>query len=85
MAGSLCYANHRTLTYGRSDNPDYYNLEFELSGTDLPISDESRSMRVRKVRGKEIFRFDNGKYVRIFRQGDMTAVEVLAEKQKDHS
>ena len=54
-AGFLCYANHRTLTYGRSENPDYYNLEFELSGTDLPISDESRSMRVRKVRGREIF------------------------------
>ncbi len=83
--GFLCYANYRTLTYIRSDSADYYNLELRLSGTDLPISDEARPMRARKVRGKEIFRFDNGKYVRIFRQGDVTAVEVLDEKQKDHS
>jgi hypothetical protein len=83
--GLACYANRRTVTFIHKDNVEYYDLELKLTGTDLPISDASPSTRARKVRGTEILKIENGKYVQASRQGDLTSVEVFVEKWKDHT
>lgn len=83
--GLPCYANHRSVTFIRNDHVEFYDLELKLTGTDFPLSDTSAPMRVRKVRGLQTFKFENGKYVQVSRQGDLTSVEVFVEKWKDHT
>lgn len=75
-AGGLpCYSNHRTVTFLRNADAEYYDLELKLTGTDLPASESAPMRRARKVSGLEILRFENGKYVQISRQGDLTTVD----------
>jgi hypothetical protein len=81
--GLACYANHRTVTFIRNDHDDFYDLELALTGTDLPLSDTAPLTRARKVRGSEIFKFDNGKYIRVSTQGDLTYLDDAVVKQKD--
>jgi hypothetical protein len=81
--GLACYANRRTVIFIPKDNGEYYDLELKLTGTDLPISDSAPSTRTRKVRGLEIFKFDNGAYQRVSKEGDDTYVDVAVAKRKD--
>lgn len=73
-----CYANRRTLTFIPNEKGEYYNLELKLMGTDLPVSDADNSKRARKVTGVESLKFENGKYVQISRQGDLTNADHAA-------
>jgi hypothetical protein len=66
-----CYANRRTFTFVPTDKGEYYNLELKLSGTDYA----AMSLRSRRVHGLEILKFENGKYVRVSRQGDLTNLD----------
>ncbi len=81
--GLPCYANRRTVTFVPKDKVEYYDLELKLSGTDLPVSDAAASRRVRKVNGLETLKFENGKYVQISRQGDLTYVDDAVAKRED--
>ena len=81
--GLACYANRRTITFIPKDNVEYYDLELKLTGTDLPISDAAASKRARKVNGLETLKFENGKYVQISRQGDLTYVDDAVAKRED--
>ncbi len=80
--GLACYANRRTVTFIPKDKVEYYDLELKLTGTDLPISDAADSRRARKVNGLETLKFENGKYVQISRQGDLTYVDNAGENLK---
>jgi hypothetical protein len=82
--GLPCYANHRSATFIRNDHVEFYELELKLTGTDFPLSDKSAHVRVRKVRGLETFKFENGTYVQVSRKGDVTSVEDFIQKQEDH-
>lgn len=73
--GLPCYANHREVTFASNDKVEYYNLELKLAGTDLPDSDAATLNRARKVSGTEILKFENGKYVQVSRQGDLTTID----------
>ena len=80
--GLPCYANRRTVRFIRKSKIEYYDLELQLSGTDLPISDAAASRRARKVNGLETLKFEDGKYVQASRQGDLTNVDrVVAERE----
>jgi len=68
-----CYANHRTVAFLRSEKTEYFDLELSLSGTDL--SEGKHSNHARVVLGNEELRLENGKYVQISRQGDLTYVD----------
>jgi hypothetical protein len=80
-----CYANHRSVTFIRNDHVEFYDLELKLTGTDSPLSGTSASMRARKVHGLQIFKFENGKYVQVSRQGDLTSVEDFIQKRKGNT
>jgi hypothetical protein len=80
--GLPCYANHRSVKFIRNDDVEFYDLELKLTGTDFPLSDTSAPMRARKVQGLQIFKFENGKYVQVSRQGDLTSVEDFMQKRK---
>lgn len=73
--GLPCYANHREVTFVPNDKVEYYDLELKLAGTDLPVSDAAASEPARKVSGTEILRFENGKYIQVSRQGDLTTID----------
>ena len=81
--GLPCYANYRTLTFVPKDKVEYYDLELKLAGTDLPVSHTDVSRRAREVKGLETFRFENGKYVQVSRQGDLTYVETSTGKREN--
>lgn len=80
--GLACYSNRRTVTFLRHADADYYDLELELTGTDLPPSQTTAVSRARKVSGVEILRLEKGKYMQISRQGDLTTVD-QAVKEKE--
>ena len=73
--GLPCYANHRSVCFIRNDRFEYYVLELELTGTDLPVSEAVPSMPARKVHGIETLKVENGKYIQVSRQGDLTTVD----------
>ncbi len=73
--GLPCYENHRTVTFSRNSNVDYFDLELRLTGTDLPASDTPRVWTARKVSGSEVLKFENGKYVQVSRSGDLTTID----------
>ena len=75
--------NRRTITFIPKDKVEYYDLELKLTGTDLPISDAAALKRARKVNGLETLKFENGKYVQISRQGDLTYVDDAVAKRED--
>ena len=80
--GLPCYSNHRTVTFSRNPNADYFDLELRLTGTDLPVSDSPRVWTARKVSGVEVLKFENGKYRQVSRSGDLTTVDrVVAERE----
>jgi hypothetical protein len=81
--GLPCYANRRTVTFIPNGKVEFYDLELKLSGTDLPVSDAAASRRVRKVNGLETLKFENGKYVQISRQGDLTYVDRIVAKREE--
>lgn len=82
--GLPCYANHRSLAFIRNGHVAFYDLELKLTGTDFPLSDRSARVRIRKVRGLETFKFENGAYVQGSRKGDLTSVEDFIQKRKKH-
>lgn len=75
LGGLTCYSNQRTVSFLRHADADYYDLELELTGTDLPASQTTAVSRARKVSGVEILRLENGKYVQVSRQGDLTTAD----------
>ena len=81
--GLACYANHRTVTFIPKDKVEYYDLQLELTGMDLPVSDTADPRRARKVNGFETLKFENGKYIQISRQGDLTYVDVAVAKREN--
>jgi hypothetical protein len=81
--GLPCYANRRTVTFIPKDKVEHYDLELKLMGTDLPVSDAHASRRARKVNGLEILKFENGKYIQVSRQGDLTYVDDAVARQED--
>jgi hypothetical protein len=81
--GLACYANRRTVTFIPKDDGEYYDLELKLTGTDLPTSDTTTSMRARKVNGLETLKFENGKYLQVSRQGDRTYVDDAVARRED--
>jgi len=84
-SGLPCYANHRSVTFIRNDHAEFYDLKLKLTGTDLPLSNTSAPTRVRKVRGLQTFKFENGKYVQVSRQGDLTSIEDFVQKRKGNT
>ncbi len=77
-----CYSNRRKLTFIRNDKVEYYDLELELTGTDLMNSDTGIHMRARKVHGLEVLKFDEGKYVQVSRRGDLTYLDLLVAQRE---
>ena len=79
--GLPCYANQRSVTFIRNEKAEFYDLQLELTGTDLTES-KGTSTRARKVHGLEILKVENGRYTQVSRQGDLTAVDhVVAERE----
>jgi len=68
-----CYSNRRTLNFIPMGEAEYYDVELRLAGTDLPESDTLPANKARVVRGLEILTFQDGKYVRASRRGDVTS------------
>jgi hypothetical protein len=80
--GLPCCANHRTVTFITDDKVEYYGLTLELVGTDLPTSDAATSEPARKVSGLETLKFENGKYIQVSRQGDLTTADLAVAKRE---
>jgi hypothetical protein len=77
-----CYSNHRSVAFLPDGKKEYFDLQLKLSGTDLPLSEGKHSNRARVVLGEENLRFENGKYVQMSRQGDLTYVDrIVAERE----
>jgi len=77
-----CYSNQRRISFSPNSKSDYFDLELTLSGTDLPARVWPRLWRTRKVQGKEVLSFQNGKYVQLSRSGDLTTVDqAVAERE----
>lgn len=83
--GIPCYENHRTVSFVRYDDGEYFNVELKLSGTDLPLDDSGpqNRNRNRKVSGLEVFRFDDGTYTRVSTEGDRTYLDETVAKRKN--
>jgi len=77
-----CYANHRTVNFVHEGIANLYSLQLKLTGTDLPDSSAAASAPARMVRGVEMLRFDNGKYVQVWRRGDLTTIDHAVAKQE---
>jgi hypothetical protein len=79
--GLPCYANRRTVTFIPKDKVEYYDLELKLTGTDLTKTNAA-TFRARRVSGLETLKVENGKYVLLSRQGDLTTIDrVVAERE----
>jgi hypothetical protein len=79
--GLPCYENHREVKFTRGNDLEYFNLELELTGTDLTGID-SASPQARKVSGLETLKLENGRYVQVSRQGDLTTEDrAVAERE----
>jgi len=52
----------------RDEKTDYFEIDLELSGTDLPLSESEHSNRARAVLGLETLKFENGKYMQVSRE-----------------
>jgi len=77
-----CYSNERTLAFVSSANSDYYGVELKLTGTDLPDSSGGPITAARAVSGVEILKFENGVYVQVSREGDLTTVDQAVADQE---
>jgi hypothetical protein len=62
-----CYSNRRSISFLQDKVGHFYDLELTLSGTDRIVDSPYTN---RSVRGVERLRFENGKYVRVYRHGD---------------
>jgi uncharacterized membrane protein len=60
QAGSPCYAYHSDLKFVKGDDPDYYDLTIETSGTNLPTSGTGG---IENMSGVQHLRLVDGKYV----------------------
>jgi hypothetical protein len=69
-----CYENQRTVKFIPNGKAEYYDLELELTGTDL-AGGNGTPLRAQEVHGLEILKFENGKYVQVSRQGDLTSAD----------
>jgi hypothetical protein len=79
--GLPCYANQRTVKFIANGKPEYYDLELELTGTDL-AGGNGTPMRAQEVHGIETLKLENGKYVQVSRQGDLTTADrAVAERE----
>ena len=75
-----CYANQRTVRFVPNGKVEYYGLELELTGTDLAKT-AGTATQAREVHGIETLKFENGKYLQVSRQGDLTTADrALAER-----
>lgn len=72
--GLPCYANERTVKFIASGKAEYYDLQVELTGTDL-VEGNGTPMRAQEVHGTEMLKFEKGKYVQVSRQGDITMAD----------
>jgi len=72
--GLPCYENRRTVKFIPNGQAEYYDLELELTGTDLAGGNGS-PFRAQEVRGLETLKLENGKYVQVSRQGDLTRAD----------
>lgn len=68
--GIACYASSRKLLFVPGANPDYYDIELTLSGTDLPVANKPG---LRHVHGFEKLSFVDGMYKTIQKSGDKLA------------
>jgi hypothetical protein len=75
VGGLTCYENHRTVNFIHKEKGEYYDLELKLTGTDLPLPDSPPRRKARTVNGTEILKFEDGNYVQVSRQGDLTSVD----------
>ena len=78
--GVPCYANQRTVRFVPNGKVEYYDLELELTGTDL-IGGNGTPMRAQEVHGIETLKFENGKYVQVSRRGDLTTADRAAAER----
>ena len=81
--GLPCYENHRSVSFVRYDDGEYFDMELKLSGIDLPLDDSGPQNRSRKVSGLEVFRFNNGTYKRVSIEGDRTYFDETVARQKN--
>jgi hypothetical protein len=72
--GLPCYANERTVKFIPTGNAEYYDLALELTGTDH-VGGNGAPMRAQEVHGLEMLKLENGKYVQVSRQGDLTTAD----------
>lgn len=70
--GPECYRYRKNLTLRPGPNADYFDIYTYLHGTDYG---EGSSQDTRAVLGKEIFRWINGRYVSVLREGSITSTE----------
>jgi hypothetical protein len=80
-AGLACYQNHRRISFTPRADSEYFDVELELTGTDLPLN--SPRGRSRKVNGSEIYRLDNGTYKLVSQDGDKTSFDAATAKRKN--
>jgi hypothetical protein len=78
--GLPCYSNHRTVTFLRTNNAEYYDMELELEGNDL--DDATRPFKAIPVHGVERLTLQDGKYRQAFRRGDLTMVDKVVAKRE---
>ena len=74
-----CYSYKRIFTFLRDGDAEFYRLRLTLTGTDFVDcssgSDRDSPITKRQVRGLEILRLKDGKYVQVLRRGDLTNVD----------
>ena len=80
--GVPCYGNRRQLSFVGRDDTEYYDIELRLSGSDVPLDVSASHQRKRQVSGLEVFRFDNGMYRQVSKDGDTTSLDEWMAKQK---
>jgi len=72
--GLPCYSNQRTVKFIPNSKADYYYLELEMTGTDL-MGGNGTPMQAKAVHSLETLKFENGSYVQVSRQGDVTTAD----------
>jgi hypothetical protein len=73
-----CYSNHRAVSYLRSSSGNYFDIRLTLKGTDF--GDPSNQLR--HVHGIEILRFQDGRYVQVSRNGDLTNLDKVVSTRE---
>lgn len=72
--GLPCYSNQRTVKFIQNSKAEYYDLELEMTGTDL-VGGNGTPMQAKTVHSLETLKFENGSYVQLSRQGDVTTAD----------